>query len=53
MSALNVANFDTELASETVEDNAVVDPQLSATIQNQFREFTFPSVMLSRAASTK
>ena len=40
-SALDVANFDQEFTSETAQDSVVQDSQLSETVQDQFRGFTY------------
>ena len=40
-SVLDVANFDTEFTSETATDSVVLDSQLSETMQDQFRGFTY------------
>ena len=38
---LDVANFDSEFTSETATDSVVLDSQLSETVQDQFRGFTY------------
>ena len=38
---LDVANFDTEFTSETATDSVVLDSQLSETMQDAFRGFTY------------
>lgn len=40
-SVLDVANFDSEFTSETATDSVVLDSQLSETVQDQFRGFTY------------
>jgi serum/glucocorticoid-regulated kinase 2 len=49
-SALDVANFDAEFTSEAALDSVVEDSHLSATVQDQFRGFTYnPSGELSQS----
>ena len=38
---MDVANFDSEFTSETATDSVVLDSQLSETVQDQFRGFTY------------
>ncbi|OCB91531.1 AGC/Akt protein kinase [Sanghuangporus baumii] len=40
-SVMDVANFDSEFTSETATDSVVLDSQLSETVQDQFRGFTY------------
>jgi serum/glucocorticoid-regulated kinase 2 len=40
-SVLDVANFDTEFTNEAAQDSVVEDSQLSRTVQDQFRGFTY------------
>jgi len=50
-SVLDVANFDQEFTSETATDSVVVGTQLSETVQDQFRGFTYNPDHLSESAT--
>lgn len=50
-SVLDVANFDSEFTSEAAADSVVEDSQLSETVQDQFRGFTYNPEHLSESIS--
>lgn len=48
---LDVANFDAEFTSEPASDSVVTDSQLSETVQEQFRGFTYNPEHLGESVS--